>query len=227
MSGAPQALVSMLSNGAYLTVWAGLVLGSLAFLLRDLRRDNAGIGDLMKSVWILTVVYSGPIGLLIYWYSGRRGIKRDSLWRRGFRSLAHCYSGCGAGEIIGISMAAGVLALSTTGVAITTFMLAYLFGYGLTVGPLLEEGVALTTALKDAFITETPSIFVMEVTAIGVDLWLSAGAGMGEVLFWSSLAFSLSMGLIAAYPVNVILIALGVKRGMADPRSTGGHAGGH
>ena len=58
----------------------------------------------------------------------------------------------------------------------------------------------------------------MEVVAIGVDLWLSAGAGLGDVLFWSSLVVSLSLGLIAAWPVNVALVALGVKEGMHDPR---------
>jgi hypothetical protein len=34
---------------------------------------------------------------------------------------------------------------------------------------------------------------------------------MGQALFWSSLAFSLSVSLIAAYPENVILIYLGVR----------------
>jgi hypothetical protein len=42
---------------------------------------------------------------------------------------------------------------------------------------------------------------------------------MGDTLFWSALVFSLSMGLIAAYPVNVLLIKWGVKEGMANPAS--------
>ena len=40
----------------------------------------------------------------------------------------------------------------------------------------------------------------------------------GDPLFWSSLVFSLSVGLIAAYPVNVLLIRLGVKKGMHSPK---------
>jgi hypothetical protein len=45
----------------------------------------------MKFVWGFTVLYSGPVGLAVYWYSGRSQIRRDSLWRRGFRSVCHCY----------------------------------------------------------------------------------------------------------------------------------------
>jgi len=58
----------------------------------------------------------------------------------------------------------------------------------------------------------------MELVAIGVDLWLAGNATIGEPLFWSSLVVSLTAGLVAAYPVNVLLIALGVKEGMHSPR---------
>jgi hypothetical protein len=220
-------LIAVLTDPVHLGVWAVVVLLSLLVLVRDLLSENAHIARLMKFVWVLTVAYSGPLGLWVYWYSGRRQIRRDSIWRRAFRSLAHCYSGCGAGEIIGVSIAAGLLALSTTPVALITFAFAYAMGYGLTVGPLLEEGVGLKTALRDAFITETPSILVMEVTAIAFDLWLAGGAGVDEIIFWSGLAFSLSVGLIAAYPVNVLLIAAGIKEGMADPRVTSGEGHAH
>ena len=40
---------------------------------------------------------------------------------------------------------------------------------------------------------------------------------MGEVLFWAALVFSLSLGVVAAYPVNVFLIEFGVKEGMMNP----------
>ena len=211
-------LTDILTDPAFLWVWAFLVAASLAALIRDLTRHNPEIAGLMKWVWIFTVVYSGPLGLAIYYYSGRNQIARDSLWRRAFRSVAHCYSGCGMGEIVGITLAAGVLALSTWWVAGITFFLAYVMGYALTVGPLMQEGVGLRQALWDAFYSETASIAVMEIVAIGVDLWLAGDAGIGDALFWASLVFSLSVGLIAAYPVNVLLIRLGVKEGMHSPK---------
>ena len=87
----------------------------------------------------------------------------------------------------------------------------------------LEE--ALGTALWDALVSETASITVMEVTALAVDLWLSASASFSDPLFWSSLIISLSAGLAAAYPVNVILVRTGIKEGMHDPRQmAGGHS---
>jgi hypothetical protein len=80
--------------------------------------------------------------------------------------------------------------------------------------------VGWARAIRDAVISETPSIFVMEVVAIGVDLWLAGEAGPAQALFWSSLVVSLTCGLIAAYPVNVLLIHYGIKEGMMDPRNT-------
>lgn len=211
-------LEKVLTDPLFLFIWGILVALSLGALSCDLIRNNPQIGGLMKWVWILTVLYSGPLGLWIYFYSGRAQIARDSLWRRGFRSVAHCYSGCGAGEIVGIVITTGLLSLGTWWIAGSTFALAYMAGFGLTVGPLMQEGVPFRRSLWDAFYSETASITVMEVTAIGTDLWLARHATMGQALFWSSLAFSLSMGLIATYPVNVILIYLGVKSGMHSPK---------
>lgn len=212
-----ETLRAVLTTPLVLGTWALLMLGSLAVLVWDLWTNNEPISGLMKAVWIFTVLYSGPLGLAVYWYSGRTQIDHDSLWRKGFRSVCHCYSGCGAGEITGIFIALGILALGNLYVALATFALAYVFGYAMTVGPLMQEGVPLTEALVDAFYSETASIFVMEVVAIGTDLWLAGEATMGDVLFWSALMFSLSVGLLAAYPVNVLLIRFGVKEGMMNP----------
>jgi hypothetical protein len=136
------------------------------------------------------------------------------------RSTAHCYSGCGAGEVTGVTIAAGVLALATAPTVAITFGFAYIFGMALTVGPLLQEGVDPATAVHDAFYSETLSITVMEVVAIAVDQWLAGEATMTEPLFWSGLIVSLSIGFLAALPVNAWLVARGVKEGMQDPTTT-------
>lgn len=213
-----EILVPILSNPVVLGTWAVIVIASLGVLWWDIRERNHGLASMMKLVWTLTVLYSGMFGLAIYWYSGRSQISRDSFWRRGFRSNSHCYSGCGLGEIVGITLAQGILALSTLWVALITFGFAYLFGYALNVGPLMQEGEIFREAAKDAILSETPSITLMEIAAIGVDLLLAATAGIGSVLFWMAMAFSLSIGFIAAYPVNAALITLGVKEGMMNPK---------
>ena len=224
------ALRTFLDSPTFLILWIALMIPSLIWTIHDLRTKNAHLMGLMKLVWSLTVLYSGPLGVLIYRMTGRKEIADDGLWRRSFRSVAHCYSGCGMGEIIGVIIAGGLLALGAHWVSVITFLLAYVMGFALTVGPLMQDGVSARKAFKDALIAETPSITVMEVTAIGVSLWLAGGATIGDIRFWTSLIVSLTCGLIAAYPVNVLLIHLGVKEGMMDPRMThhgahGGHEG--
>ncbi len=213
-------ITDILSNPLFLIGWAMIMLPSLAILLWDMRVRNAHLMPLMKWVWALTVIYSGVVGLAVYWWSGRKEIPADGPWRRAARSVAHCYSGCGMGEIAGLVLTVGILSLSTVWVAGVTFAFAYAAGFALTVGPLMQEGTEFGAAVRDALWSETPSITVMEVVAIGVDLTLAGNAGMGEALFWSSMIVSLTCGLIAAYPVNLILIRMGIKQGMMDPRNT-------
>lgn len=214
---ARELLVPVLSEPSVLAGWGIVVAVTLTALWWDLRTHNQAIPSLMKAVWTLTVLYSGPFGFAVYWYAGRTQIPEDSLGRRGFRSTAHCYSGCGAGEVTGILLAGGLLGLAVGWVAAATFGFAYLFGFGLTVGPLVQEGVGLREAVVDAVYSETPSITVMEVVAIGADLLLAAEAAITDPLFWGALAFSLSLGYLAAFPVNVALIRVGVKEGMGNP----------
>lgn len=211
---------NILSSGAVLSVWAILVIVSLSVLVRDFRTSNSHIESFMKAVWFMTVLYSGPVGLWLYYISGRKQIKNNSIWRKGVRSVAHCYSGCGAGEITGVLIAAGLFSMGNTAIAVITFILAYIFGYGMTFGPLIQAGVPVKRALIDTFYSDTATIAVMEITAISLDLWLAASSTIGYLLFWGSLVFSLSIGVLAAYPVNVLLVYFGVKEGMGDPRDT-------
>jgi len=212
----------ILSDPLVMGVWALFVLASVSTLLWDIREHNQALPSLMKGVWILVVLYSGPFGLAVYWYSGRTQISTDSLWRRGFRSTAHCYSGCGAGEVLGFVLLAGLLALqSTLVITAGTFALAYLFGYALTVGPLMQEGVGFGEAMLDALYSETPSITIMEIAAIGTDLLIASQAHISDLLFWGALAFSLSVGFVFAYPVNAALVYFGVKEGIKTPAEMG------
>jgi hypothetical protein len=214
-------LQPILSDPAVMAAWVVIVVASVGVLWWDLRRNSEALPSLMKGVWTLVALYSGPFGLALYWYAGRTGISHDSLWRRGVRSTAHCYSGCGAGEVVGITLAQGILALAVGWVAAITFGFAYLFGFALTVGPLMQEGVAFREALLDAFYSETPSITIMEIVAIGADLLLASEAHMGQPLFWMALALSLSLGFLAALPVNLLLVHQGVKEGMKNPAEMG------
>lgn len=214
----------ILDHPTVLTAWLLLVFLCVAWVEFDLRTANPAMPRLMRWVWRLTVLYSGPIGALIYFTTGRSQISRDSLWRKSWRSVAHCYAGCGAGEVTGVFIAAGLLSLGNTLVSVITFLLAYVAGFALTVGPLVEDGMSLRKAVRDAFLAETISITVMEVVAIAVGIAIGVDAGLAAPRFWMALYISLSAGLFAAYPVNVLLIHFGVKEGMHDPRHMATHA---
>ncbi|MFE8072484.1 DUF4396 domain-containing protein [Marinobacteraceae bacterium S3BR75-40.1] len=222
-----EQIQAILNSWTGLSVWLVLVAISVVWVVYDLRTKNSHIASIMQWVWILTVLYSGPIGVLVYLYSGRRQIAEDNLWRKGFRSVAHCYSGCGLGEITGVIIAVGLLAAGNFWASIITFILAYIFGFALNLGPMMQAGTPFWEAFKGAFFAETISITVMEAVAITVGLYLGGQATMGDALFWSSLYVSLSMGLFAAWPANLLLIQSGIKSGMADPRDLEAAASGH
>lgn len=187
---------------------------SLVILYFDIRKQE--IGKVMKLVWFLTVLYSGIFGLSVYYYSGRNQIREDTDFRRSFRSTSHCFSGCGLGEITGIIISS-MIGFSILVTGLFTFVLAYLFGYIFNVIPLLKSGESLKVAVEDSFYTESLSIFVMEITAISIDILISGGLGILEPMFWLGLIISLIAGFISSYPINFALIKLGIKEGMESP----------
>jgi len=89
--------------------------------------------------------------------------------------------------------------------------LAFMFGYLLTMFPLLRAGVALRVALGLAFASDTVSIIIMEIVDNAVVLLIPGAmdAGLGTLIFWGSLALSLLIAGLAAFPVVRWLIARG------------------
>ncbi|HIH10449.1 MAG TPA: DUF4396 domain-containing protein [Candidatus Diapherotrites archaeon] len=210
--------LDILNGPLALGLWGVLVALSLSVLAQDLRSKNMPLVPMMKLVWVLTTLFSGPLGLAIYYYAGRAQNGADSIWKRGFRSVCHCYSGCGTGEIIGVMVLIGILAIKNNLLVATgTFVLAYVVGFATTILPLMQEGVGFRDAFMDAFLSDSATIAAMEIAAISTDLYLGAGATLTDVRFWSSLIISLNVGLIVAYPFNVMLVQFGVKKKMSSP----------
>src|SRR6185437_16850687 len=90
-------------------------------------------------------------------------------------------------------------------------VLAFFFGYLLTLRPLVTGGVPLRQAARIALAADTVSITVMEIVDNGFVLLVpgAMAAGLGDSLFWWSLAVSLFIAFWAAFPVNRALIARG------------------
>ena len=134
----------------------------------------------------------------------------QSLNRLAFSATTHCLTGCAIGEVLGfvIGTALGWGNWETVALAI---VLAFFFGYSLTMVPLLRSGVALLSAIPVALAADTISISIMEIVDNAIVLMIPGAmeAGLTDLLFWGSLASSLVIAGVAAYPVNRYLIARG------------------
>jgi hypothetical protein len=90
-------------------------------------------------------------------------------------------------------------------------VLAFFFGYALTMAPLLQSGLPLSRVLGLTLASDTASIALMEVIDNAVMLVVpgAMNAPISSVLFWVSLLGSLVIAGFAAYPLNRWLIARG------------------
>jgi hypothetical protein len=100
---------------------------------------------------------------------------------------------------------------------VLAIVLAFLFGYSFTAVPLLRSGLALAAVLPIALAADTFSITVMEIVDNAIILVIPGAmeAGLGDALFWGSLAFALAVAWVAAFPVNRWLISKGRGHALA------------
>ena len=134
----------------------------------------------------------------------------------------HCLTGCAIGEVLGMVLGTA-LGFSEWGTVALAVALAFLFGYSLTSLPLLRAGLALSAVVPIALATDTFSIAVMEIVdnAIMLSVPGAMHAGVGNLLFWGTLAFALVVAGAVAYPVNRWLITRG--KGHAVLHNSGHH----
>ena len=137
-------------------------------------------------------------------------VEGPALTRLAVSATLHCLTGCAIGEVLGmvIGTALGWSDLQTVALAV---LLAFFFGYALTIGPVLRSGVPLAAAVPVAFAADTLSITVMEVVDNAVMLLVPGAmdAGLGSWLFWGALAFALAVAFVVTVPVNRWLIGRG------------------
>ena len=134
----------------------------------------------------------------------------ESLNRLAFSATLHCLTGCLIGEILGMAIATALGWGNLASIALAVG-LAFVFGYSLTLLPVLRAGVPLPRALPLAFASDTASIAVMEGVDNGFILIVPGAieAGLDEALFWWSLLLGFVIAFFFAYPLNRWLIARG------------------
>jgi hypothetical protein len=130
--------------------------------------------------------------------------------RLALSATVHCLTGCAIGEVLGLVIASQLGWDDLPSIALAV-VLAFVFGYALTLRPLLASGVAVGSALGLAFAADTLSITVMEIVDNAIILAIPGAmdAGIADALFWGSLALALGVAGVVAFPVNRWLIRRG------------------
>jgi molybdopterin-binding protein len=146
--------------------------------------------------------------------------------RLAIAATLHCLTGCAIGEILGMVVATA-LGWHDLPSIVLSVVLAFVFGYGLTMRPLLAARTPFRGAVRVALAGDTLSIVVMEIvdTAIVLAIPGAMDAGLLDPLFWGSLVVALAIALVAAVPANYWLIGRGGGHSAhgAHPHHGGGH----
>jgi len=134
----------------------------------------------------------------------------QSLNRLALSATVHCLTGCAIGEVLGMVLATW-WGWGDFASIVLAIVLAFFFGYGLTSLPLLRSGMSVREVAPLAFASDTASITTMEIVDNLFILIVpgAIAAGLGDALFWWSLAVGLLIAGLIAYPVNRWLLARG------------------
>ena len=110
---------------------------------------------------------------------------REPLNKVALSATIHCLTGCSIGEVLGMVIGSA-FGLGQWPTVVLSVMLAFVFGYTLTIIPLLRARINLQKALKLAFASDTASIVVMEIVdnAIMVIIPGAMDAALLELKFW-------------------------------------------
>lgn len=218
-----------------LIVWFVLVGISAAYVGWDAYWHNPEL-VVMKWGWVLVTLYTGPVALS--WYiltckepaPGQHEEFIRPLWKQAFGSTIHCL----AGDATGVIVAAAVT--ESLGLPMWLDIIAeYAFGFafGLTIFQALFMkdmlGGSYIRALRSSLIPEWLSMNTVMAGMIPVMVILMtrnmAAMSATSIRFWGIMSLAILIGGIVAYPVNVWLVAKGLKHGMGTVRALG--EGGH
>jgi hypothetical protein len=144
--------------------------------------------------------------------------------REAVSATLHCLTGCAIGEVAGMVIATA-LGWSNLPSIVLSVVLAFVFGYSLTIRAVLRSGVVFGTAIGVALASDTVSIAVMELVDNAIVLVVpgAMAAGLGDRLFWASLAGSLVVAFVVTVPVNRWLIGRGKGHAVMHRYHHGSH----
>lgn len=195
---------------------------------------------IMNFVYPITALYSGPIGLWIYFTLGRKSThekvmaakekdeeppnKKKPFWQSVVVGVLHCGSGCTLGDII----AETVLIFAPLVIFGKKIFGAWTVDYGLAlaIGIIFQyysikpmRGLSPKEGLKAAFKADFLSLTFWQIGMYG---WMAIATFVifdhelkaTKPLFWFMMQLAMLLGFVTAYPINWWLIKSGVKEKM-------------
>ncbi len=208
-----------------LAAWFILTAVSVVYVAWDAFTQNPEL-TVMKWGWVLVTCYGGPVAAAVYVLSCKEPatLQHEAfirpLWKQGLGSTIHCL----AGDATGIVAAAAITAALGLPMWLDV-VVEYLFGFAF--GLLVFQALFMKNMLGGSYVAALRKAFMPE--------WLSMNvvmAGMAPVMvilmsrdmramdatslrFWGTMSLATLAGLAVAYPVNLWLVGVKLKHGMA------------
>lgn len=218
-----------------LIVWFSLTALSVVYVAWDAFTKNPEL-TVMKWGWLLVTLYIGPIGAALYILSCQEPEPMQHeefikpLWKQTLGSTIHCL----AGDATGIIVAAAITAALGFPMWLDTIS-EYVFGFAF--GLFVFQSLFMKDMLGGTYVKAVQRSFMPE--------WLSMNAVMAGMIpsmvilmsrdmtameatsirFWGVMSLATLVGFVVAFPVNMWLVAVGLKHGMGTVRALG--KGGH
>lgn len=140
----------------------------------------------------------------------------DSSLKTAIKATLHCLTGCAIGEILGMVLGSW-LGWNNFWTVVTSIASSFLFGYTLSLLPIMKAGLSFKKALPIALAADTVSITSMEIVDNLLEILIpgALAATLSTFLFWWSLALSLAAAFVITVPVNRYLISRGKGHAVA------------
>lgn len=214
-----------------LIVWYVLTAGSLAFVIWDLLTNTPTLW-VMKLAWILIVLYTGPVGLILYLLSCRQPMPGthdqfiSAHWKQSVGSMMHCV----AGDATGIILAAAVVyhfGLPNGIDLIIEYTSAFVVGLLVFQALFMRSmfGGDYFLAVRKTFFAETVSMNMVMLGMIPVMVILMSRLPDGDnptrPIFWGIMSVATIAGMVTAYGINSWMVHKGLKHGMMTPPAAG------
>lgn len=214
-----------------LWTWFGLTLLSVLYVAWDLFTSTPEM-KVMKWGWVLVTLYTGPVGLLVYWFSCREpspGTHEQfvaPLWKQAVGSTIHCAAGDATGIIVAAAIT-GYFGLRMGTDIWVEYAAGFLFGLFIFQALFMKDmmGMSYGEAVRSSFLPEWMSMNAMMAGMLPtMVLLMSRDMRAMEATspwFWASMSAATLVGVVVAYPVNWWLVKHKLKHGMGTERALG------